>query len=908
MVVREQLARRVDDILRRAAEVGPRERRTFFESACAGDGELLAAVWRAATADVADQDDGLAELAVDPFESSRSPGEQIGPYRIVRLLGRGGMGEVYLCERADAHFEKEVAIKLVSRGLLSRQVQTRLRTERQILATLDHPNIARLLDGGTTSDGIPYLVMEYVDGEPIDLYCNHRQLTIPARLQLFRTVCSSVHAAHRNLIVHRDLKPSNILVTADGTPKLLDFGIAKLLDVRQTPHTVAMTQLDVRIMTPDHASPEQVRGDSITTASDVYVLGVLLFELLTGERPFRTVGARLAEIERVICHEEPPLPSAVIAQPRISVEAIERSAAERGTTPSRLRRQLAGDLDNIVMMAMRKEPERRYGSVEQLSTDVDLHLRALPIVARADTWGYRTRKFVTRHSLTVTAALAFLALLIGFAVTTYLQNDRIVRERDIATAQRTRAERVSTFLVDLFRRADPTEARGREITASEILDRGARRVEGELVQEPETQATLLDAIGQVYLGLGQADRAFPLFERSLALRRDLLGDADPQTASSMRSLGDAELARGELNKAEALLRGALERQIAASGERAESVADTMRSLGMLLRAKGEFDAAELLFRGSLERFTQLRGDRDSRVTDVMSDLASLAVNRGHYAEAERLFRRALEIDRELLGNDHPQIAYDLGNLAITLQMSGARTEPEPLYQESIGILQRVLRPDHPETLAAMGNYARFLQIKGDLDGAERVQRDALGALQRVLGATHPRVGYQMVSLALVLYERGKTQEAENLYVKALDVYKAALPASHQYVASALTGLARIYADRGDVARVSAFIDRAVSIWRKELPEDHWQIASSRAVLGACLLNDGEFARAEPILIESHTQLARQRGAADPLTLRVSGWLVNLYERWNKPAEASRHRVPPADVAESKTSRPRPEEN
>lgn len=890
MAAREHLARRIDEILRRAAEVGPRERHTFFESACAGDSELLAAVRRAATAGDTGMHEGFAEPGPDPFDSSRAPGEQIGPYRIMRLLGRGGMGEVYLCERADAHFEKEVAIKLVSRDLLSRQVQTRLRTERQILATLDHPNIARLLDGGTTSDGTPYLVMEYVDGEPIDTYCNSRRLTIAARLQLFRTVCSSVHAAHRNLIVHRDLKPSNILVTADGTPKLLDFGIAKLLDVRQTPHTVAMTQIDVRIMTPDHASPEQVRGDSITTASDVYVLGVLLFELLTGERPFRSIGARLAEIERVICHEEPPLPSEVVARPRISLEAIERSAAERGTTPARLRRLLAGDLDNIVMMAMRKEPERRYASVETLSTDIDLHLRELPIVARADTWGYRTRKFVARHSLTVVAAGAFLVLLIGFAATTYLQNDRIIRERDIAAAQRTRAERVSTFLVDLFRRADPTEARGRDITASEILDRGARRVEGELAQEPETQATLLDAIGQVYVGLGQAERAFPLFERSLKLRRELLGDADPQTASSMRSLGEVELLRGELNKAEALLRGALNRQIAASGDRAETVAATMHTLGVLLRAKGEFDSADEMFRGSLERFTQLRGERDARVTEVMSDLASLAVNRGQYAEAERLYRRALAIDRDLLGSDHPQIAYDLGNLAMTLQMGGARTEPEPLYKESISIMERVLGSDHPEALAMVGNYARFLQIKGDLEGAEAVLRDALGGLQRVLGPAHPRVGYWKVSLALVLYERGKTAEAESLFVGALDVYKVALPPNHQYVASALTGLARIYADRGEVPRVSASIERAVNIWSKELPADHWQIANSRAVLGASLVNSREFARAEPILLQSHAQLARQRGAADPLTLRVSGWLVELYDGWGKPADADRYRV------------------
>ena len=359
-------------------------------------------------------------------------------------------------------------------------MHTRLRTERQILATLDHPNIARLLDGGTTADGIPYLVLEYVEGVPIDEYCDAQRLGIPERLRLFRVVCSAVQAAHRNLIVHRDLKPSNILVTADGTPKLLDFGIAKLLDVRQTSHTIAMTQMDVRIMTPDHASPEQIRGEPVTTASDVYVLGVLLYELLCGQRPFQVAGLRFQEIERLLCEKEPrrrarrgPRHTSTATSSRVSPRGV---AARRSACAASSR----GDLDNIVMMAMRKEPERRYGSVEQFSADIDLYLRGRPVVARRDTWSYRTHKFVARHTLGVALSGLFVLLLAGFAVSMYIQAERLRDERDRtqaqfqrAEAERTRAERVSGFLVDLFRRSDPWETGGENATALELLERGA---------------------------------------------------------------------------------------------------------------------------------------------------------------------------------------------------------------------------------------------------------------------------------------------------------------------------------------------------------------------------------------------------------------------------------------------------
>jgi serine/threonine protein kinase/Tfp pilus assembly protein PilF len=888
-----------DEILRRAAELGPRERAAYIRWACGSDTALfqsvldrISAAWlRELTDEMPPDDDESAHAA-----ATHAAGDRIGPYQVRRVLGRGGIGEVYLCERADEQYQKQVAIKLVSGGVVSRQVQTRLRTERQILATLDHPNIARLLDGGTTAEGIPYLVLEYVEGEPIDTYCDTHRLSIGARLQLFRVVCSAVQSAHRNLIVHRDLKPSNILVTADGTPKLLDFGIAKLLDVRQTSHTIAMTQADVRIMTPDHASPEQIRGELVTTASDVYVLGVLLYELLCGQRPFQVAGLRFHEIERLICEKEPPPPSAAGKSTHLSARELARIAEQRSSTPQRLHRELSGDLDNIVMMAMRKEPERRYGSVERFSADIDLYLRAMPVVARQDTWSYRAHKFVARHTLGVVLSGLFVLLLAGFAISMYIQAERLREESartraqfERAEAERNRAERVSTFLVDLFRRSDPWESGGENATALELLERGAQRIETELANDPDTQANLLDAVGRVYLARGETDKAIALLDRALRVRRELYGSEHIITAGSMQSLGIARRYKGEFDQSRVLLEDALRIQTQKLGERHESVAVTLDELARWYRDVGQLDIAEKTFRRSLAAFTAVNGPQSPQVSSVTNDLATLLLYKGEPAAAEQLYRQALEADRARLKPEHPLLATEMTNLAIALQMQGKLAEAEPLFKESIETLERALGREHSSTIGALSNYGWFLQVKGDMDGAEQVLRDVLALDQKVQGRSHPYVGHDMSSLADLLYERGQLDEAERLYRQAIDMYKATLPANHQYVAAALTGLGRIFADRGDTVRVSALIERAVSIWRKELPDGHWQIARSRAVLGKSMLQQGKFAEAEPILLQSYAILEKQRGTSDLGTRQVRSWLVQLYEHWGKPNDAARYR-------------------
>src|SRR3984885_11893986 len=584
-------------------------------------------------------------------------GDRIGPYRILRTLGVGGMGEVYLAERADAEFEQQVAIKVVHGSL--RGVQSRLKVERQIPAQLDHPNIAHLLDGGSLPDGTAYIVMEYVDGVPIDVYCDSNRLDIVARLRLFQTVCAAVHYAHQNLIVHRDLKPSNILVTAAGVPKLLDFGIAKLLDEHQARHhTLAVTQADIRLMTPDHASPEQVRGQAITTASDIYVLGVLLYKLLTGTGPFFIASMRLTDIERAICEKDPPLPSHAIAIATAMDDSVEpRSVTDaRSTSANRLRRTLRGDLDNIVIMAMRKEPERRYSSSQQMAADIQRYLDGKPVIARSDTLSYRSAKFVRRHWLAVTAGAGVIVLILAFATATYMQSLRVAAERDRAAAERAaadreraRAEEVSSFLVNLFKLTDPQENRGNQVTARELLDSGAKRLEAGLQDQPQTKAALLSTVGAVYDSLGQYKEALPILDEALHLQ----GPAhDESHIDTLLEVASARIGTGDLPDAEPPLQDALHISQSEFGAKSIESGRTLWALGRLRLQQGRFGETKDLFIRSLG-ILQADNAPQTDISSLLDDLAKVYTRGQQWELAKQTYERALEIDRRVLGEDPP---------------------------------------------------------------------------------------------------------------------------------------------------------------------------------------------------------------------------------------------------------------
>src|SRR6185312_11543831 len=712
---------RLDDadiarIVARAHELGPRERPAYLRVACTDDPEALQAILRDHSALMGEHPENPgSEWAVD-----RS-GQVLWPWRLLRRLGGGGMSDVYLAERCD-EYQQQVAVKLVRPGLVSRADHNRLKAERQILARLNHRNIARLLDGGTTDDGIPYLVMEYVDGVPIDEYCERHRLSIRERLALFRGICAAVHAAHQNLVIHRDLKPSNILVTRDRTLKLLDFGIAKLLGVPDLSHTVAVTHASVRLFTPGSASPEQVRGEPITTATDVYLLGLLLYELLCGSRPFRLKELRLSEIERVICNELPQAPSATFdphgtAQELARQEAIAHS---RQTTVGRLRRELSGDLDTIVMMAIRKEPTRRYASVDELAADIKRYDSGAPVVARHDTWRYRTEKFVRRHAVGVATGTALGLLLAAFAVVTAVQMRRVAQTEAIAEEERERSGEMARFLVGLFDDSDPSEARGEKMTAREILERGAERI-ASLKNQPEEQET----IGRTYLSLGAADKARPQLEEALATRAKLFKGDHAAIASSLAALGRLELADGKLDRANDYYRAALTMNESLFGENRLEVAQSLEDLGQLQKMKGDLPGSETTLRRSLELFTSLSGEDSPAVSSVMNELAQVLERRGDLAGAEELYRKAIVIDSATLGTDHPQVAHNLHNLALVLQERGELDAARPLFEQSLSMLRKVLGETHPDTIEALGSYGRYLQDRGELSEAERILRQAL---------------------------------------------------------------------------------------------------------------------------------------------------------------------------------------
>jgi serine/threonine-protein kinase len=869
----------LDEIVREAQALAPDEQAAFVREACAADEALFDSVTR----EIASSSDSWADLHSTPGDDNASAsyelaGERIGPYRVLRTLGEGGMGAVFLAERADGQFEQRVAIKLVRRGLLSRQVQNRLRIERQILATLDHPNIAKLLDGGTTQDGTPYIVMEYIDGEPIDAYCDRNELTLEERLQLFRKVCSAVHSAHQNLVVHRDLKPSNILVTRNGTPKLLDFGIAKLLDERQLMQTLAVTQADVRLMTPDHASPEQVRGDPITTASDVYVLAILLYELLTGLKPFART-TRLADLERAICELPPTAPSAAfVASARVPESQLLDLARSRRASPARLRRQLRGDLDKIVLMGLRKEPERRYASVEQFATDIDRFLQGLPVSAQADAWTYRTAKFVRRHFIVVGMSAAFVVSLIAFAIATYVQSVRIEQER-------LRAENVSSFMIELFRVSDPSEARGNEIRAREILDRGAARIQTELKNQPELQATLMETMAKVYLNIGLTRDAEPLVERSLAVRRQLFGEMHESVASSLTTFAELQRSKGNWDEATKLAEESLEISRRLTGENSLATALGLRNVGMVYYDRAELDRAESSLRKSLELYVRHVGEDDVQLTPALDMLARVAQARGDLAEAQQLLTRAVAIERKARGEDHPLTIERLHNLATVYQSKGDLDTAETQFRKVIALCERVLGPSHALTADASSNFAYLLQSKGKFDEAQRYYDRSIELNRRWRGERHFAVGYDLSNLGILAMVQEQLPQAEQYLRDALAIYREALAPDHPYTAGALTMLGRVLLQREQLAAAESALQEALAIWSAQYGPDSDEYAIANSSLARTWALQKRYAEAERAYKQSYPVLRQTRGADADATVRVREWIEELYRNQGRAEEA-----------------------
>jgi serine/threonine protein kinase/Tfp pilus assembly protein PilF len=886
---------RIQSVFEEVIDIPPQERAGRLANSCGSDSELKRSVESLLASDERTADpllNAISEAAESLLtdQQDRLVGTRIGHYRIVSVLGHGGMSTVYRGERDDAQYRQTVAVKVLHFTALHPRLRNRLQSERHILATLAHPSISRLIDSGELDDGTPYLVMEYVDGETIDSYCDSRTLFIRERLELFVQVCAAVQFAHRNLVVHRDIKAANILVTGEGVPKLLDFGIAKLLAPESLSHTVPVTRLQERILTPENAAPEQVLGRSITTATDIYGLGVLLYQLLTGRSPYRLLSYSQLQLERAICMDDPMRPSQIVVAKLGQETDADRSriSDRRGLSPPRLRARLSGDLDAIVAMAMRKEPDRRYPSVEAFADDLNRHLLGQPVRARQGDWRYNSAKFLRRHLLPVLAVIAAFVGLAAIAGVTLWQNHRIELAREATAQERDRAQQVSAFLVDVFSEADPFKAQGHEATARELLDRGAARIMDNTVLQPEVRAQLLESIGLAYRRKGDSDRAIPLFEQAVAIRRSEHPIDSHRTAAALANLARALTDGGNLVSAEAYLQQALD--LSKSGDSSPSVetADILVQFAQFeLSAKSDQPRATKLFTEALGVYRSALGNQHLSVAETLSGLASAASWANDYASAERYERQAIAIYQATVSRNYPDHAVAMASLGYILAQRGQYHEAEQLLTEAFQIERNVFGENSDRLAMIKSHFSLLYERSGDEVRAIKAAQDAIAIETKVHGADHFMTGYYLDTLADLYLKTGDLVRAEDTARQALTIFSKSLPDQHLYVASARQTLGEVLLARGALGVAETELRTAVDINTSLVGADHWRTARSAASLGWALIKNDKADQGELMLVAARTQLLSTVGAAHPATQLATARLAEYYRSRHRDADAAK---------------------
>ncbi len=807
----------VDALLAEALDLEEGARARLLERRRRDDPELVESVRRLLTAADAPAQrlDALPSAAWRALDRARSgdrsrvleANDRVGPYRVLDELGRGGMATVYRAERVEGGFQQEVALKVLRRGLDTEEIVRRFVAERQILSELAHPNIARLLDGGSTADGRPWLAMERVEGRPIDEWALEPGRSRAERLELVLQVGDAVQFAHTRLVVHRDLKPSNVLVDRNGRAKLLDFGIAKLLDPEGVPVGDLTRTGSGLPLTPAYASPEQLRGEAITTASDVFQLGRLLYEIVSGTRPF---------VESDLTHP----------------------AGDRTASPPELPAELRGDLGRIVRKALRREPERRYASVEQFMADVRRFLAGHPVSARPDSVGYRASRFVARHPAGVVGSVVAMVLLVAFAVTASVQARRLAEEGERVRQEAARAMAARDLLTDVFEVADPDRSQGETVTARELLDAGAARVRRDLAAQPRLQAEMLGTIGGVYHRLGLYDRARPLLEEALRVHRSGVVDEVTGELALLRGLA-ASTVPSDREVGIAFYEEALALAEAELGDESPEVATILTELAPQVGDDPEREGR------MLERAVRILRDVDGEHRAALAEALTARASALIGPESLALHREALALRRELYGDDHTSIAASLNNLALSLEP----TEPlaaDSLLSMAVDINLRRLGPEHSTTLAMMNSLAGFRRDRGDFAGAEPLYRQVLEIRQ----AAYPgqwREAYPLHGLGWVLSELGRAEEGE------------------------------------------PFLRRSLALLEGQLDAGHPLVHIARSSLGRCLAVQGRFAEAELLLVEAFEAVARPElvGPLNARTLRER--VVEFYEATGRPGEADRYR-------------------
>ena len=950
---------RAKNIFNAMLDTDPEDPHAWITDRCGDDTVLLAEVeslWRAYENGPLTNDAEAADwLGADVSEGNRlrpepaprpDAGSRIGAYRLTEEIGVGGMSVVYRAERADAEYEQTVAVKLLQRRLHTGDAEQRIRAERQVLASLDHPNIARLLDGGVTDGGRPYLVMDYVDGLPITEYAESNDLPLNARLDLLMQVADAVQAAHGSLVVHRDLKPSNVLVTETGKGpqvKLLDFGIAKLMD-DSLPVTRPVTATGHHFMTPSYAAPEQTTAGEITAATDVYQLGVLAYELLSGTRPFDVRDKRLTEIERIVVEEEPSPPSG--------------QTTNGGVSP----RQLEGDLDTIVMKALRKEPGRRYRSMETLAADVQRYRARQPIAARPETLRYRTSKFLRRHRWGI-GTTAVIVALVAIAMVV------VIQERNQAQREAQKSEQVSAFLTDLFEAPDPNHSKGDTLTAQMLLRRGRDRL-NQLEDEPAVKAEMTYVLGQSHRRLAHYEAADTLLRQSFAQRSALHGSTHPSTLESLSALALLHRDQGNYPTADTLLQKVVTGRRALRGSSDPSVVKALMYRSFVQRRRSDLSGAAQSIREALAAKREQGGNADMLTAELLFNRAAVLRQQGEYETALSLQRRSLDLARRLTEGPHPGVVANLGNLAILQHRRRRSLAADSLYQLAIEEAKALYGSNHPETALWMGNLGTVYVEQFQYAKADSILRKTLAVNRSAYESPHPRIVYILSNLAKNHYRRGwdtaadstyrtavrmarevyassslqfaqlsldygqflidtgRLDSAETYVRKSMEAYRTLRPAGHPDRARAMLKLGtlrfrqgdlvlgdslarralniyqqgddpstggvgrahrlqgRIALRRGDLGRADSHFEAALQAFQSSEGAPVGSEATVQALQGVSETKRVHYANAEPLLTRSLETLRRVRGHQNAFTKETEQALISLYEVWDRPELAA----------------------
>jgi len=779
-------------------------------------------------------------------------GELIGSYRVVRELGRGGMAVVYLAERADGQYSQQVALKILRFGMADSPAQFHFAQERQILASLDHQSIARLIDAGTTATGSPYLAMEYVEGAPIDRYCDEQRLSLDARLQLFLKVADAVQYAHRHLIVHRDLKPSNIVVTSEGAVKLLDFGIAKLL-ASNAPESAGPPTVDgIWLMTPEYASSEQAHGKPVTTATDIYQLGFLLYTLLTGREPYNVRGRNSVDALRVIRESEPAPPN----------------------LPRR-------DLDAIVLKALSKEPGRQYASVQWLIDDIRRYQQGLAVSALEGLRAYRVAKFCRRH-MAVLALTGVAIITVAFVTAWYTV--QLAGERNRARHEAESAEQVAEFLASVFRGPDSRAADG-AITARELVDRGALRIEAELAGQPKIKAHLMNVIGDVYVQYDLQDKAQPLLDRALLLNTRLFGENSREVADSQHSLAKLARNRGDPQKAKELYEQALRIRESTLGPRHPATADTLSELAFTFFRLGDARAAMQASERAVDIYSHSVGPDDERTLSAMNRLAAASLAAGELMRGRAQYEQLLPRVERTLGAEHRLFASTLGNIGSVKAALGDYEGTEQQLWRSKDIFERLYGPDHGDVALRSLNLASFFFYSGRPDESIAMCQHVIDTQRKVSGPGHPREAQALWGIGLALRSRGDLQEALERLQSALEMLRKEVGPSHSDYARVLQAYGETQLEMNNLAAAAPAIREAVSILRRTRPPDHYELAAARVSNALLLTRIGKPVEAEKELRQAIASFERKLPAEHRLPAVARSALGEALLAQGKIAEA-----------------------